>query len=276
MDRKDNLQLKVGIFVGFALLVLIVVMFFLGSERKIFDSQYALVAHFKDISGLRVGAPVQLAGINVGTVDKILFSPNLEKKKVKLELRVSKKYMDRIREDSVATIVTQGLLGDKLVYVSVGSSDKNVLKSGDEVKAGLQTDLNAVLEKGEVTMEEVKKVASNVNKILEQIQTGKGAVHAVLYDPEGEKLIADTRQLIQSFSGTAENLDDITEKISDGQGTLGALVNDASVYNDLKTLLGKANRNKLVRAVIRTMLKTHEEKAIGGTGSSNTAPVRHK
>ena len=143
------------------------------------------------------------------------------------------------------------------------------VKNGDEINAGLQTDLNAVLEKGEVTMEEVKKVAANINKILEQVQTGKGAVHAVLYDPEGEKLIADVRQLVQSFSGTAENLDDITEKISDGQGTLGALVNDASVYNDLKTLLGKANRNKLVRAVIRTMIKTKEEKTIKKSGDHN-------
>jgi phospholipid/cholesterol/gamma-HCH transport system substrate-binding protein len=76
-QRKDSLQIKVGIFVGVSLVFLVVVLFLLGSERRLFDSQYTLGAHFKDISGLRAGAPAQMAGINLGTVDKIIFSSSL-------------------------------------------------------------------------------------------------------------------------------------------------------------------------------------------------------
>src|SRR3989338_6972450 len=83
---KHVTQLQVGAFVIVGLALLMMIIFMLGSEKRLFDQQYTLVSWFKNISGLRVGAPVQLAGIHVGTVNQILFGKVLEQTEVKLLL----------------------------------------------------------------------------------------------------------------------------------------------------------------------------------------------
>ncbi len=252
MNRsKESMQVQVGAFAAVGLILLMVVIFMLGSEKKIFESQYKLVCHFDDISGLRVGAPVQLAGINVGTVSDISFDDKIEKKKVKLVLRLTESYQPRIRQDSAATIVTQGLLGDKMVFITVGNLDKSILKDGAELPTSSTSGFYKVLENSDTLIQRVNEVAKTLDKLLAEVKQGKGVLHALIYDPEGE-------QIVKNFQATSANLAQVTDKINQGSGTLGALVNDASLFNDMKTLLGKANRNKLVRAVIRYTLKTKD------------------
>lgn len=244
---REKTNIQVGAFVAVGIFLSMLVIFLLGSEKRLFESQYTLNCHFEDISGLRLGAPVQLAGINIGAVNKILFDEEVEEKKVKLVLRLSKSYKDLIREDSEATIVTQGLLGDKMIFISVGGPDKRVLEEEEELTARSPTDFLQLLEEGDDLIRVVKEVAHKVNKILAEVQEGSGV--------KGRDIVGELREF-------SRHLNEISSKINRGEGTLGALVNDASVFNDIKTLLGKANRNKLIRAVIRETLRTKEEKIL--------------
>lgn len=256
---NEQVQVKVGAFVAVGLFFLFLVIFLLGSEKNLFEHSYDLVCWFTDISGLRVGAPVQLAGINVGTVGKIHFDARLEKKQVKLTLGISSRFKERIREDSVATIVTQGLLGDRLVSISVGSPDKKILNNGDELPASSPTGFSELVDKGKELLDNANKSAENVNAILEEIRGGKGLIHGLVYDPEGEKLVSEAGKVAENLSEASANMEEILARIERGEGTLGALVNDPTLFDDMKTLLGKANRNKLIRAVIRETLRTREE-----------------
>lgn len=241
------------------LFFLFLVIFLLGSEKNIFENQYNLVCHFDDISGLRVGAPVQLAGINVGTVDQIHFESRLEKKKVKLVLRIGSRFQERIREDSVASIVTQGLLGDRLVSVSVGSADKKELNDGDELVSSSPIGFAELMDEGKELLEHANKTAKDLSAIMEEVRNGKGVIHGMVYNPEGEQLVSDMSQVAQNMKSVSSNMEQVSGKIRRGEGTIGALVNDATLFNDMKTLLGKANRNKLIRSVIRYTLQTKEE-----------------
>lgn len=259
MQAREQIQIKTGLFVAFGLLLFMFVIFLLGSEKRLFQTQYSLVCYFKDISGLRVGAPVQLAGIHVGSVNQILFDEKIEAKKVKLVLRITKSYQSRIREDSEATIVTQGLLGDKMVFLSLGSSDKKILEEGSELRVAPPVGFYQLFEKGSTLVDSVTEVSENVNDILLQIKKGDSLLHDVLYDPKDKEIIDDIGALAKNLKSASHHVDSITMKINRGEGTLGALVNDASLFNDMKTLLGKANRNKLIRAVIRETLSTKEE-----------------
>lgn len=259
---REQLQIQVGAFVAAGLVLLMMIIFLLGSEKRLFDTQYTLISHFADISGLRIGAPVQLAGINAGTVNKILFDEALEKKKVKLILRISKRFQDRIREDSVATIVTQGLLGDRMVFISVGSADKKILEDGDDLSARAPAGFTQLLDKGDELLGNVNEASKHINDILKEIRKGKGVAHGLIYDEGGKEMVKDFGKVAKGLSATSSNMASITGKIRRGEGTLGALVNDASLFNDLKTLLGKANRNKLIRAVVRETLRTKEQKGL--------------
>lgn len=259
---KEMMQIQVGVFVAVGLFLAMLVIFLLGSEKRLFEGQYSLFCRFEDISGLRVGAPVQLAGIQVGSVNEILFDESLEAKKVKLVLRIAKSYKDRIRKDSSATIMTQGLLGDKMIFISVGSQTEEVLADGGELATRSEASFTGLLEQGGGLLENLVEISENVQAISKEIKDGKGALHELIYDEKGEALMDDTKVLISNLKETSGHAKNITAKIDRGEGTLGALVNDATLFNDMKTLLGKANRNKLIRSVIRETLRTKEENLI--------------
>jgi len=249
---KHVTQLQVGAFVIVGLALLMMIIFMLGSEKRLFDQQYTLVSWFKNISGLRVGAPVQLAGIHVGTVNQILFGEGLEQTEVKVLLRISTDYQERIRKDSEASIVTQGLLGDKMVFVSLGSMEFPALQSDDVLLSSSPSGITELIEKGENLLNNTTHTVDHVNEILKTIRAGEGVAHGIIYD----------KDLMADLKGISDQFEQISEKINSGHGTIGAFINDPSLFQDLKTLLGKANRNKLIRAVVRETLRTKDEKLL--------------
>jgi phospholipid/cholesterol/gamma-HCH transport system substrate-binding protein len=303
-SSKEWLQLKVGAFVIGGIVLTIVAIFMLSSRSSFFRNQYRLHCYFDDISGLTAGSQVKLAGVNVGFVESIQFESgadvvnaaeeedsddasdegdeeevrdpvidsggNTVKEtgvKVRVNLKIDRKYQERIRSDSVASITTQGLLGDGIIFISVGSPDEPKLKDGDRVpKIRNPVGFSQLQRKGEKLiktagglLENADDLVTNLNSILREVKTGKGLAHSVIYDPEAGQILTKAGRTMDNLNETTRHFASISGKIDQGQGTVGKFVNDPGVYNDLKTLLGKANRNKLVRSVIRYTMATREE-----------------
>ena len=279
MLDKEKTQIKVGMFVFAGLLLAMYAIFMIGGEKQLFEPQYKLITSFKDISGLRIGAPVQLAGLKVGFVDKIRFSTELTKKDIELTLRVNKKFQDRIRSDSVATINTQGLLGDKFVYISVGSENEPILNNGDVLEGKETASIYNLAEKGGEIMEDVKEASKSARKffedmylgkedvramlrsmknIINEMEKGEGLIHAMVYDPKGKEVVSDiaaSMQMLRDVIGRANEDDikngevsgilknirtaskdfkEVMEKVNSGEGTIGGLIADPAMHNDLR------------------------------------------
>ncbi|PIU56654.1 MAG: hypothetical protein COS89_05760 [Deltaproteobacteria bacterium CG07_land_8_20_14_0_80_38_7] len=302
MRQKFMTEIRVGIFVLIALLLGMMTLFQLGSGQDIFDSQYTLFTSFKDISGLRVGAQVQLAGLNVGFVDEIRFPDDLLVRNITVVLRIKKGFQRRIREDSVATVNTQGLLGDKFIYISVGSEDMPVIKDEGILPNKETTSIFALAEKAGEIMDNIGEASTSLNELLkgiggkdennlresikslrvtlQQVEKGKGLVHALIYDPKGEEVIANlsatmksvkeittgvsdntkekTASLIKNLQDASADLKVILGSIRNGEGTLGLLVRDPALYNDIRALFGRANRNALIKAIVRSTIEKNE------------------
>lgn len=276
---KEHIQVQVGAFLAIGILLFMTAIFMLGSKTTLFQTYYQLICYFDDISGLRVGAPVQLAGIHVGFIDSITFEDRVVKTredqetkartivKVKVVMKIDRKFKDRIRADSVASIVTQGLLGDRMIFITVGTSKERVLKNGDEIVQVRQPKgFTQLVERGDDLMVRAQAFVDNTNKLVTKLNTitneviqGKGLVHKVIFDPKSQETITLLNDTLYNFHRASRDIVAIASKINNGQGTLGRFVNDDSLYYSLKTLLGKANRNRLVRAVIRHTLKTREK-----------------
>lgn len=277
------------------------VIFLLGDISGLLERQYTLYARFNDISGLRLGAPIFLAGINVGKVEAIRFPQELEERKVIVTMSVRSEYKDRIRKDSSGKIVTQGLLGDKAIFVTVGSPDEPELENGEELSVKTAFSLDTISEQGTELIENINKLAKNINKVIADVKTEDSLVHALLYDPEGKKIVNDLVKMVNSatgiineikygdgvlhslifdptkknmgdkfsntianFESMSKNMKEISSTIEQGEGSVGGLINDPTVYYDLMTLLGNANRNKILRTVIRATLATNEKDLTGG------------
>jgi phospholipid/cholesterol/gamma-HCH transport system substrate-binding protein len=302
MRREFFTEVRVGIFIVVSLLLVMIVLFQVGGQHEMFQRQYIIYTNFQDISGLRIGASVQLAGLNVGAVDDIRFPKELLKKEITVVLRIHRKYQDRIREDSVATINTQGLLGDKYIHISVGSESSPLIPDRGIISSRETTSIFALAEKAGTIMDDISQASKTVadmfktvegekggdlkasiqsiRKSLEQIEKGKGLLHAIIYEPKGEEIISNlaetmktvkdissgmelegkqkTAGLITNLRHVSEDLREITGSIRRGEGTMGMLVRDPGLYNDLRTLFGRVNRNVLLKAVVRATLRENE------------------
>lgn len=292
----EQIQVQVGAFLAIGILLFMAAIFMLGSKTNFFQSHYKLFCYFDDISGLRVGAPVQLAGINVGFIDAISFedrpihneTPEVSNKsgkqalpgathkkdaryevKVKVIISVDKRYQDRIRTDSVVSVVTQGLLGDRMIFITVGSTGIVVKDGGEISEVKLPSGFTQLVEKGDDLMIDAKVLVRNVNVlvsklniVMSEVIEGDGLVHEVIYDKEYSKSLDNLHEMIRNFDQASRDVSSIANKINSGKGTLGSLVNDDSLIESLRTLLGKANRNKLIRSVIRFTLQTKEKEQL--------------
>jgi len=290
MESKLSLKIRVGIFVSIGILLTMVVIFLLGGEKNHFERHYSLYSRFNNISGLRIGASVFLAGITVGSIKDIHFPKDLTDPDVMVRMEIASKFKDRIRENSEATIATQGLLGDKMIQVSVGSPEHKELEDGDILQtkksavsledfAGKSGELidnaNKLLKdirekesllhaliydmKGEKIIEDLSSVLRSAGRIVQEVQHGRGMLHAMIYDKADPKLVQNFSKAMENMKTTTKNLSEVSSKIEKGEGSIGGLISDPTVYYDLKTLMGKANRSKLIQAVIRHTLSENEK-----------------
>lgn len=307
MFRKDITELRVGLFVTIGLVLAMTVIFMIGGEGQFFERYYSLYANFDSISGLRIGAPVQLAGLKIGFVDNIEFPKDVNDPNITVAIRAKKEFQTRIRGDSVATIETQGLLGDKFIYISVGSEAQPVIPDKGIIPAEETVSIFSLAEKAGTIMDDIGKASAAVNemfttlkgtkgegdikasvasvrKTLEQIEKGKGFVHAIIYDPKGEKVMSDFAETMESVRDIATgaergskgemggiianlrvasaDLKKVMGSIKSGDGTLGRLVSDPALYDDLRALVGRASRNNLLRAVVRSTISENDKQVL--------------
>jgi phospholipid/cholesterol/gamma-HCH transport system substrate-binding protein len=275
-------QFTVGIFIFAGIVIFIVMIFMVGSDKGLLSPAKVVFAKYKHIQGLKVGASVHLAGIQVGYVDDISFIPTDEGAEVLLTLKVNDKYFFMIRSDSFATIATQGVLGDKYIQMTLGSLNEPQLKSGDFVRVkemesvidklgeggGMFDRVDSVLVKLDEVLgqlgedQKMLKIVSNLEEATLNLKTvthklnDPGTLLGGLVSKTSRK---DIGEIILDTGRAAESLSQIMRKIDEGSGTIGALVNDPTLYEDLKVLLGGAKRHALLKYVVRESLKKAKE-----------------
>jgi phospholipid/cholesterol/gamma-HCH transport system substrate-binding protein len=272
MAAKMAQEIRVGLFIFIGLVLAFIVVFSIGSKNQLFREQYTLFTNFSDVGGLMAGAPIRLAGVDVGTVSRIWFLTDRNKRLVGVELKINTDVKERIHEDSIATIQTMGLLGDKYISITMGSPDQPVLQNGDYLTSTESVELYAYLARADKIVnnietitdslntfltpikeggsgEDVARILKNTDEIVTEIKSGSGTLHTLVYGEEG------TSNAVENLNASTDRLNSILTKVDEGEGTLGALVNDPTLYEDLKTLMGGASRSRIIKAVVDLSLK---------------------
>lgn len=300
MKAKSRTQVTAGIFVALGVLLTLYFVFLLGDVDTFWVGRYQLKAEFEETAGLKKGSPITLAGIKVGQVEGIAFKKINSMTKIEVLLGVEEKYKNYIRQDSKARIVTQGLLGDKAVFVTVGVEPNKILQDGDKIKTEESFSLGTFTKGGTRLIDNVNELSENINGIVKDIKSGQGLMGSLIYDEEGKKVLKRLTNITISTSrilrqvergdgllhalvyddgkGTlgrelnktlknmrliSEDFKKISARIEEGEGSVGGLINDPTVYYDLMTLLGGANRSKLLRSIIRATMAKNEKDTIG-------------
>lgn len=350
-------QLKVGIFVTFGLTLTMVAVFLIGDTRGLWQAKVRYKTAFEDVAGLKPGAPVRMGGLDIGAVTSVGHSSNSNDARGFVSMSINRKEADRIKTDTVARVTNKGLLGDKMIELSVGSTeappaDPTALipseeptdvfasanrvaaetakaiehltplakqlgdpKLGEDIK-GSVADVHAILDgivQGDGLLHRLvydRRAADELDHVLAHMDSttarldaeladlqdvtthlreGPGIAHALVYDGELSKNAAGTlaelhedlaairqgngiahallygddssQHVMSNVNAMSDDLRAIVAGIRQGKGTIGALLVDPTVYEDIKSAVGNVERNQVLRALVRYSIKADEQNA---------------
>ena len=186
---------RLGVFIVATLAILVTGIFIIGGKQYLFSSTYRLKSQFADVVGLDAGGDVRVGGVHVGTVRNIVL-PHKPGDKVTVIMDLDNSTHEIIKRDSVATIETEGLLGNQYLAISIGSAGTANVRDGEVIASHPPLEMADLLQKTSVILD-------------------------------------SSQQAIQNATRATANLNSISAKIDRGQGTVGALVNDKKLYNNL-------------------------------------------
>ena len=257
MDKKIANNVIVGIFVTLAAVAFTFMLFNMGGGKGFLSSNYKLYARFKEVKGLHKGSEIALSGLRIGTVDEINVAAD-DTRELIVTLSIEKKMYRQIRQDSSAIIRTQGVLGDKYIELSIGTPSSDELKPGSFISAREESDLfrksgNLVegisrhFDKGgdiEKLIENLNILAMNLGSMTSELKRNKSVLNELFYGKTGESL---NRSIL--------HFEEILKKINKGDGTLGSIINDPSIYEDLRALMGGAKRSTVLKYFMRQFIE---------------------
>jgi phospholipid/cholesterol/gamma-HCH transport system substrate-binding protein len=220
----------VGIFVAASLLVLGIVVFMIGEERKLFSERQFVRAAFKDVKGLSRGSPVRMGGVDIGAVDSINYAADQKDDTIFVRMSVVKDQARRIRQDSIAEVKDKGLLGDKMIVVTVGSPEQPPVQEEGLVKTEESRDLEQILEDLKSTARGAERVMANLEKTTDAFAEDK---------------------FHEDIKRTVTHLSEIMQKLNEGDGYVPRLLSDKGEADKISATVGEL---KLSAAELRQLL----------------------
>lgn len=230
----------VGAFVIAGILLFGVGLFLIGDRRMLFSRTFDVYAEFGNIAGLQNGAKVRVAGLDAGEVDTI-HVPASPSAKFRVKLRIREDLHPLIRVDSVATIQTDGLVGNKFMQVEAGTDQAPIVPARGTIQSREAFDLSAMLQRMNDTVDLVSKTITDVKAGIDTAltsvtDTAKDA--QILMNDMG----TDARAIMASAQKVSQNVSAIVANVREGKGTVGKLLADDSLYASVKGVAADAEK----------------------------------
>lgn len=257
--HTEKFKVRLGMFIigGVALFVLAI--FIIGKQQNLFNPIIKLSANFRNVSGLQVGNNVRFTGINVGTVDNIKI---INDSTVLVDMIIRKDVQQFIKSDCVVAVGSEGLIGDRLLVISQGSTDAPVAKDGQTLSSKEPVETDAILASLQTTSVNVEVISLQLAEIMININSGQGTLGRLIQD---STIAENINQMIVNLKSSSEGLDETLDvagenilvfmeslqktaaqtqvasnqlgetmtKINSGQGTLGMLIQDTTTSGHL-------------------------------------------
>jgi phospholipid/cholesterol/gamma-HCH transport system substrate-binding protein len=267
MPSQSQLQwsrLRVGITVIVAALMLVAVIFLIGST-SLFTGHITLKTYFDNAEGLRKGAPVRLQGVDVGNVVATAIDARQPQTPVEVIMKVNTRYRNFIRKDSTAVLSTAGVLGETFVDIDSSKATGTPAEDGSVLQSYNPPGIQSALSAGRDTLQNIDVLVRRLDRIVAAVEEGKGSVGKLINDPSlfnrlnstltemqqmvneihsgrgsvGKLIMSD--ELYNKANGSVDKLNQIIDEINQGQGTIGKLLKDETLYKNLNQTVAKTN-----------------------------------
>ncbi|MGD1215786.1 MAG: MlaD family protein [Terriglobales bacterium] len=224
-------QLRVGLTVLFASVTLGVLIFVMSGTGGWFTRKITLRSYFDNAGGLREGAPVRLAGVDIGNVTSIRIVGGKPTTPVEVTMKVNTKYSFNLRKDSVTLLSTAGVLGETYVDVDSSTAKGPEATDGDTLAARSQPDIQDVVRASQGTLQNMDALLKRVDRIVAFIESGQGSIGKVIYSPA----------LYDQLNATVVEFKGLMDDIQSGKGSLGPLLTSDEAYKKAIAAIDKLN-----------------------------------
>ena len=259
---------RLGMFIAVGLAIFVIAIFFIGRQQNLFNPVFKVTTNFQNVSGLLVGNNIRYSGINVGIVDNITI---INDSTVQVSMLIRKNVQQFIKADSQAGISSEGIIGDRVLVLTRGSSNAPMVQDGQHILSKEPVEMDEVMVSLQTSATNAEIITFQLSQIMTNVNSGEGALGRLIQDPT----IADNiTQTIENFKRSSEGLDETIEatkenvfefmenlqltaakteiasqqlgeimtKINSGEGTLGALIHDTTMAENLnQTIISLMN-----------------------------------
>lgn len=234
MTKETIKNIRLGFFVLAGTVLLILALYFIGSNSNLFSKTFKMYATFSNVNGLKEGNNVRYAGIDVGTIKNIEI---INDTTIRVEMSVEADLKKVIRKNSTVTIGTDGLMGNKLINIAPGTSAMTLINEGDELSSVATINTEEMLRTLDKTNKNILIISANLRYITQNITDSRGTLYTVLMDTTIALQLKHTLGNIDVVSNNilqiSADLNDVVSEAKNGRGLLGTLVKDTVIADDL-------------------------------------------
>jgi phospholipid/cholesterol/gamma-HCH transport system substrate-binding protein len=236
---ENHRNIRLGIFVIAGLTLLITALYLIGSKQNLFGNSFRLQARFYNVGGLMQGNNVRFAGIDVGTVESVRIENDTV---VIVSLLLDKDVQKFIRKNAVATVGTDGLMGNKLVNINSTGESASQVQNGDEIRSRRPVEMDEMVRTLDVTNENIKVITNNLKDITNKFRSKNNLWNLLLDTVVAENVksaVVNLRLMSNNGIAITGDLKDLTSYIKSVKGTIGALIMDTTLSHNMKQTIVK-------------------------------------
>lgn len=203
--HSDKFKIRLGLFVAGGLTLFVLAIFIIGRQKNLFNPVFKLESKFYNVSGLQVGNNIRFSGINIGTVDNIVI---INDSTVRVDMLIKKEIKKFIKTDSEVAIGSEGLIGDRLLIITQGSSGADIVVEGQELLSKEPVETDAIMASLQVTAGNVEIISQQLAEIMVKVNGGDGTLGRLIQDTTiAENLNQTIVNLKKSSKGLGENME---------------------------------------------------------------------
>jgi len=233
--NENRKRITVGVFIAIGILIFVLAVFTLGTQKKTFVKSFTLSVVFNDIQGLKKGNNVWFSGVKIGTIKKIEFFGTSQ---VRVFLSIEEDVHKYIHKDAGASIGADGLIGNKIVVITGGTPALPFVEDGDVLKVNNSVSTDDMMKTLQVNNKNLEDVTGDFKILSRNLVEGKGAAGALLSDEQlalnFKAMVANLNRITASTAKTAQDLNTFGKTLNTPGGLVNKMMTDTAVFAKLE------------------------------------------
>ncbi len=238
MSKKESQKIRLGTFIVIGTVLIMTAVYLIGNNKNIFRNTFSISTTFNNVNGLQEGNNVRYSGINIGVVKSIEMENNT---KIRVTMTLNENMLPHIKKDAIASIGSDGLVGNMIVNIIPGNENLTPIEQGDEIKSYSRIGTEDILKTLNTTNDNAALLISNMLKITQSLMEGKGTLGKLLNDSvmanDLEHTVRNLKYASLEAKGSLRELNTIIGSIDFEKSIAGKLLNDTLAAKKIDSII---------------------------------------